>query len=613
MKPNLTVSFGVRYVRDTGRSDADLPAVPTIDLWGAGLGNAVHQPNKNFAPQLGIAYDPGKNGKTVLRGGVGLYYENTIFNNIMFDRPGRLPKGLFWGYLSLCPNTTASLPGGTELDASAICGGPIGNAIDFAKTNQPVVQDAYAAAGASDNPNYIDNNFANGGNSTGNNFMSPDYRTPFSWQFNFGIQRELVPGTVLSVDYVRNVGLHWLLGYDTNHIGDARYLHKAAALAAIDATNTATDDGTPTGVPLFTSSNGTPCPAGLGGIDCVIGAGGTMVDYAGFGLDSGVGYLAGYPAFEFGLDPSTGAAFPGINPAVGENQMLFPIGRSTYNALQVSLRSNKANPFRGVKNMSLQVSYSLSRYASLAEDQDFAGIGEDFANLNRYTGPTSLDRTHQLAFGGVFDLPAAFRLAYSTSIGTAYPATLRPPTTGDPGEIYRTDFTGDGTTADILPGTNVGAFGRSVRAAGLNNVITNFNNNVVGTLTPAGQALVDAGLFSKDQMIALGATPTALPLAPANQVNNDSSLNSAVRMSWILRPHKIWKSMGESLVIEPGISIYNVFNFANYGRLGGTLDGSPLSVNGTTAANRTNKIYLGSGIFAYGAPRTFEWGIRFTF
>jgi hypothetical protein len=35
-------------------------------------------------------------------------------------------------------------------------------------------------------------------------------------------------------------------------------------------------------------------------------------------------------------DYRTRAAFPGINQNVGTNQMLFPIGRSVYNDLQVS-------------------------------------------------------------------------------------------------------------------------------------------------------------------------------------------------------------------------------------------------------------------------------------
>jgi len=82
----------------------------------------------------------------------------------------------------------------------------------------------------------------------------PDYRTPFSWQFNVGVQRQLKPGTVLTVDYIRNVGLHYLMYYDTNHLGDIRYFNKTAALAAIDATHSAYG-----------------CPQGVAGINCRFG------------------------------------------------------------------------------------------------------------------------------------------------------------------------------------------------------------------------------------------------------------------------------------------------------------------------------------------------------
>ena len=41
-----------------------------------------------------------------------------------------------------------------------------------------------------------------------------------------------------------------------------------------------------------------------------------------------------------------GAAFAGINPFYGQNTMYFPVGRSVYNALQVSLRQRvTSNPF----------------------------------------------------------------------------------------------------------------------------------------------------------------------------------------------------------------------------------------------------------------------------
>jgi hypothetical protein len=49
---------------------------------------------------------------------------------------------------------------------------------------------------------------------------------------------------VLSVDYLRNVQTHYLLGIDENHTGDIRYFNKGAALQAISATNQLFNCGT---------------------------------------------------------------------------------------------------------------------------------------------------------------------------------------------------------------------------------------------------------------------------------------------------------------------------------------------------------------------------------
>jgi DNA-binding winged helix-turn-helix (wHTH) protein len=62
-KRNLTLSYGVRYAREPGRSDSQFRAIPELNAWMPGLGNPVREPNSNFAPELGFAWDPTGTGK----------------------------------------------------------------------------------------------------------------------------------------------------------------------------------------------------------------------------------------------------------------------------------------------------------------------------------------------------------------------------------------------------------------------------------------------------------------------------------------------------------------------------------------------------------------------
>jgi hypothetical protein len=93
LKSSLTLTYGVRYVRDTGRSDSEFPPIPQLNALMPGLGNRVRQPNLNFAPQLGFAWDPTGGGKTPIRGGIGLFYENVITGLAPFDPLYRTSTG----------------------------------------------------------------------------------------------------------------------------------------------------------------------------------------------------------------------------------------------------------------------------------------------------------------------------------------------------------------------------------------------------------------------------------------------------------------------------------------------------------------------------------------
>jgi hypothetical protein len=653
IRPNLTLSYGLHYVRDTGRTDSDLAPIPCsdttliscsgnlLDQFGyPGLGNRVNQPNKNFGPQVGLAWDPSGNGRTVIRLGAGLYYENNVFNNILFDRTIKLQKALVFGTVGVCPSGNLPFPDGSVVTSSdglnlatQVCGQAIGATINGVTVSQAITdlqnsyQAAVAAAGPSTNGFFVGNNLQ-----TFASVLAPNYVSPRSVQMNIGVSRELKRGTVLSVDFVRNVGTHFLLGVDTNQIGDSRNLNVGAAQGAIAATN---------------GSFG--CTAGFdeASTACAIAAGANITNYAANGLDSSNSFCGGFPCFLFGLP---NAAFGGVNPNVGQNEMFFPDGRSVYNGLQVGLRSNVDHPFRGVKHLNYQISYSFSKFendvptggSAIAGDQDFLTPARDFRNPTRYFGPAGQDRTHQLSFGPIFDMPRNFQFSMIGHIDSPLPLTLfLPKTSTANADIFIDDVTGDGTTGDVVPGSNVGAFGHSVKPNNLNNFINGYLANSGGKLTPAGQALVSNGLMTQADLTALGGvTPTACPAGLVGfQANGvipciNSAPPNAAGLGWLksidLRLGWAYK-VKERVSIQPAVTFYNAFNFANFdgpaNLPSGVLSGnSGFNINALTPFSRSGfaagtcvdckagtRITPGSGTFSLGAPRELEFALKITF
>jgi len=610
LRPNLTVTAGLRYNRDTGRSDSDLPAIQALNDFQPGLGNPVHQPDKNFGGTIGFAWDPRRNGKTVIRAGAGIYYENGVFNNILFDRPGRLPTGLFNQAPEVCTAGGVNMPDGTFLSTidglnipTQVCGDQ--NAIGTVEQAVVDIQKAYQQATIAAGPQANGAFFENAPFSTANtgSMFAPNYRSPYSLQMNVGFQRELRPGTVLSVDYIRNVGLHTLLGIDKNKEGDASLLDVPTAQAAIAATNA-----------QF---------GGCGTIDCAIAAGALISDYAANGLTGGLNATGAFP-----VGPGS-VAFPGVNPNFGQILLLEPVGRSVYNGLDVVLRSDIKSPVSFLRRINTQISYSFSRFVSSASDGDFINGALDYHNPNQFMGPDGLDRKHQLSAGVVMELPAGIRANFITHFYTALPQTITFAAPGNLEDIFQYDTIGDGQTGIApVPGSKVGSFGRDISAGDINKFLQDYSSKFGNQLTPAGQALVSAGLFTADQLKSLCAvTPSLtpigncgtaeglqLPSAPAGQVGNGNYFTFDVRLGWSIKPVKAW----ERLRIEPQAAFYNLFNHKNYNGpdnlLNGVLDGSVGSITNTTKSNRQPfEVGLGSGVFAIGAPRSMEFGIKVSF
>ena len=694
IKPNFTVTYGTRYVRDTGRTDSDLPALPVLNQVLPGYGNPVNQPNHNFGPQIGIAYDPWNNGKTVFRAGAGIYFENGIFNNILFDRGPRLATGtFFFGDSTVCVggasgsptpfadgtlNLLGGLPNATGpanlAIANTICGSAIGSTLpNNAMTAgtcanitaaQCIVnfQTAYSAAAAAHplnpNPGFEDSLINEGLPAPA--IFDPGYKTPRSVQVNVGVQRELRPGMVLSVDYLRNVGTHFLISYNANHPGDAAFLDVPAAQNAVATLLANCGLGT---ILLTTTTNCPTDPAnGTNDMGTYVPRLATIADYAHAGLDSPQDLGTGVCNAANGFAASqTACAFPGTNPNIGPIGVLFPVVRSVYNAMDIKLVENVNHPFTGVKYLNFQATYTLSRnvYPGSANglanpgtpadsDQDFIDGALDQRDVGRYIGPGGLDRTHQFNFGGYATLPYGFQLSTVAHFWSPLAITPLINVPAGPAAIYQSDFSGSGVPQDPLPiaqtdpscGTvggncnytqyKTGAFMRTLSPGGLSAAVNNYNATIAGqTLTPAGQALVNCGGacdpngvgFTAAELIALGATPPTVTYTNAAGNAVPGVIPGEVGLGWMktmdLGVAWVGKFWHERLTLTPGVNFFNVFNFANFdppgNTLSGVLNGGPGSLNGTVYAGRSDRISNGSGIFNLGSPRTIEWNLKFTF
>jgi len=198
-KPNFTVTYGLRW-EYYGVPYEDQNQIGTLITDPSGPGPFTFMPvgrsgvqlfnddYKNFQPRLGFAWDPFKNGRTSVRGGIGVFNDR-LFGNLASDIRSNPP---FQPSFSNFPNqfNGCSTTAGSCFTLSG-AGGTSGQTPPPNLAPNPIACSLSGTCGQSlIFPEIFDRNF----------------KVPRSVNWNIGVEREVVHSLTVEANYVGNHG-----------------------------------------------------------------------------------------------------------------------------------------------------------------------------------------------------------------------------------------------------------------------------------------------------------------------------------------------------------------------------------------------------------------------
>jgi hypothetical protein len=178
LTPRLTLNIGVRYDVDLGFVDSghqkDNRVIRALEIIGSPFGRVAKDDKNNFSPRIGFAWDLRGTGRSVLRGGYGVYYDQSFLNVPLFAVQYANPE-IYTTFLNDGDNLSLSSP------PPAI--------------PRPLTNPLPGARGR---------------------MLDPDFVSPYTQQWNISYAQQLGGNSALEFDYVHILGVHEFTSLDIN-------------------------------------------------------------------------------------------------------------------------------------------------------------------------------------------------------------------------------------------------------------------------------------------------------------------------------------------------------------------------------------------------------------
>jgi carboxypeptidase family protein/TonB-dependent receptor-like protein len=203
----FTLTMGLRYEYNSPKSDtlgrtfSIIPGLQSTRFPNAppglvfpgdkGAPNGVNFPDtKNWAPRFGFAWNPDGHGKTSVRGGFGIFYDILkAEDNFQFNGQPPFFSLANFSFPTSLPNSCVAAPPAACVNYFSDPFGSTGNPNTFPSVPQLSGTQYFSTPGSLPFGSQLF-------------FVDPHLKTPYTYQYNLSVQREIVPTLVLEVNYL---------------------------------------------------------------------------------------------------------------------------------------------------------------------------------------------------------------------------------------------------------------------------------------------------------------------------------------------------------------------------------------------------------------------------